>query len=174
MLRYLSVVVLGFAGLGAVNPRLSWLYVATAAVFELWLLARIRAEGSGPPAVGEPPYHFTGDEAQFIGRFRFYFAYPALARDAASVLAALGLSSLLLAPWLTYRTAFAPALLIGVNLLAVAAFTRRLAPILALRIRASKGDREALRQLELHEPLWAKIRVANEADHSNTGSTLDR
>ena len=98
MLRYLSVVVLGFAGLGAVNPRLSWLYVATAAVFELWLLARIRAEGSGPPAVGEPPYHFTGDEAQFIGRFRFYFAYPALARDAASVLAALGLSSLLLAP----------------------------------------------------------------------------
>ena len=161
MLRYLSVVVLGFAGLGAVNPPLSWLYVAAAALFELWLLGRIRAAGSGPAAVDEPPYRFTEDEARFVGRFRFYFAYPALARDAASVLAALGLSSLLLAPWLTYRTAFAQALLIGVNLFAVAAFTRRLAPILALRMRASKGDREALRQLELHEPLWAKIRAAN-------------
>ena len=161
MLRYSSVVVLGLAGLGAVNPPFSWLYVAAAALFELWLLRRIRAAGSGPAAVGEPPYHFTEDEAQFVGRFRFYFAYPALARDAASVLAALGLSSLLLAPWLTYRAAFAQALLVGANLLAVGAFTRRLAPILALRMRASKGDREALRQLELHEPLWAKIRAAN-------------
>ena len=34
---------------------------------------------------------------------------------------------------------------------------------MALRIAASKGDRAALRMLELHDPLWAKIRAANES-----------
>jgi hypothetical protein len=33
---------------------------------------------------------------------------------------------------------------------------------MVLRIAASKGDRTALRMLELHEPVWDKIRAANE------------
>lgn len=161
MLRYAAVLALGLAGLGAINPPLAWLYVAMAAAFEMWLARRLRTAGSGLPQAGVAPYHFTDEEAAFVGRYRFYFTYPALARDAASVLAALGLSALILAPWLTFRGAYPQALLAGANLLAVGAFTKRLAPLLALRIRASKGDREALRLLELHEPLWAKIRAGN-------------
>jgi hypothetical protein len=79
------------------------------------------------------------------------------------VLAALGIASLVLSPWLVFRGAFIPAALVGVNLLAVAALTRRLAPVMVLRIAANKGDREALRMLELHDPLWEKIRAANAA-----------
>jgi hypothetical protein len=161
MLRFAAVLVLGFAGLGAINPALSWIYVLFAAAFELWLVLRLRAAGRSPAMVGAAPYYFSEEEAAFIGRFRFYFIYPALARDAASVLAALGLSGLLLAPWLTYRGAFAQAILVGANLFAVAAFTRHLAPLLTLRMRASKADQAALRLLELHDPLWAKIRAGN-------------
>jgi hypothetical protein len=169
MLKLAAVLALGFAGLGAINAKLAWIYVVFAAAFETWLAARLRAEGSRPAAVNEPPYRFSEEEAAFIGRFRFYFAYPALARDSASVLAALGLSGLLLAPWLTYRGAYPQAILAGVNLFAVAAFTRRLAPLLQLRIRASKGDQAALRLLELHEPLWQKIRAGNR-DGADSGT----
>ncbi len=40
--------------------------------------------------------------------------------------------------------------------------TKRLAPHFALRVRASRGDREALRMLELLDPLWAKIKAVNQ------------
>ncbi|HWI35847.1 MAG TPA: hypothetical protein VNU64_05280, partial [Burkholderiales bacterium] len=76
-------------------------------------------------------------------------------------LAAVGLSTLLLAPWLTYKHAFLPAAIIGMNLFAVARFTKMLSPMLTLRIAASRGDRDSLRMLEIHGPLWAKIRDAN-------------
>src|SRR5216117_145054 len=71
------------------------------------------------------------------------------------------LSALVLAFWLLYRQAFVQAVLAGVNLLAVARFTRLLSPQMALRITASRGDRAALRLLEAHDPAWAKIRAAN-------------
>jgi hypothetical protein len=32
---------------------------------------------------------------------------------------------------------------------------------MAQRMNAAKGDRAALRVLELHDPLWAKINAAN-------------
>lgn len=170
MLKYAAVLALGLAGLGAINPPLAWLYIVFAAAFEAWLARRLRAEGGRPAPVGAAPYRFTEEEAAFVGRYRFYFAYPALARDGASVLAAIGLSSLVLAPWLTFRGAYPQALLAGANLLAVGAFTKRLAPLLALRMRASKGDREALRLLELHEPLWAKIRAGNSEGGAGSGA----
>jgi hypothetical protein len=47
------------------------------------------------------------------------------------------------------------------NLFAVARFTKMLSPLLALRIAASRGDRDSLRMLEIHDPLWTKIRAAN-------------
>jgi hypothetical protein len=74
-----------------------------------------------------------------------------------------GLTALLLAPWLTFRHALVQAVLVGVNLFAVARFTKLLAPQLALRVAASKGDRTALRMLEIHDPLWMKIQAANNA-----------
>ena len=161
--KYGAVAILGLAGLAALQPGvLSWAYIAAFVAFELWLLRRLAAAGRDPVPVGQPPYHFEEEEAAFVGRYRFYFAYPAMARESASVLAALGLTALLLAPWLIFRLALVPAALTGLNLFVVARLTKQLAPLMALRIAASKGDRGALRLLELHDPLWAKIRAANE------------
>lgn len=162
MRNYAPVGFLLLGGLAALYPQpMAWVFVVAFMLFEFWLLRRLNREGSAPPALHEPPYHFTEEEAALIARYRFYFAYPQLARSASSILAALGLASLVLSPWLVFRGAFLPAALIGVNLLAVGSLTRRLAPVLVLRIAASKGDRAALRLLELHDPLWEKIRNAN-------------
>jgi hypothetical protein len=156
------VLILLLAGLAALYPQpMAWVFVAGFMALEFWLLRRLNREGSAPPATGEAPYHFTEEEARLVARFRFYFAYPQLARAAASMLAALGLASLVLSPWLVFRGALLPAALIGVNLLAVGSLTRRLVPLMVLRIAANKGDRAALRQLELHDPLWEKIKAAN-------------
>jgi len=143
---------------------MAWAYVAVVGAFELWLARRVAEAGSDAVLADEAPYGFTGDEARLVQRYRFYFTYPALARGASSVLAAIGLSGLVLALWLTYRFAFLPAALIGINLFAVARFTRRLAPVMALRLAASRGDREALELLSAHDPAWAKIRAANDPE----------
>jgi hypothetical protein len=162
---YLSLGFLFLGGFAALKPGvLPWVYVAAVLVFEMWLLRRISAVGSAPVPPGEAPYHFTAEEAALVGRFRFYFTYPEIARHAASALAALGLSAIVLAPWLTFKQALLPAVLIGINLFAVGRMTKVVAPLIGLRIRASKGDREALRLLEVHDPAWAKIRAANEAE----------
>lgn len=160
--KYGAAGILGLAGVAALNPLMSWAYIGAFAAFELWLVRRAASAARGPVPVDEAPYRFTEEEAAFVARHRFYFAFPTLAREASSVLAALGLTALLLAPWLTYRHALVQAALIGLNLFAVARFTKQLAPLPALRVAASKGDRAALRMLELHDPLWAKIRAANE------------
>jgi len=157
--------VLLLAGWAALTPQpMAWVYVAGVGGFELWLARRIAAVGKDPLAAGAPPYGFTEDEARLVQRYRFYFTDPLLARDASSVLAAVGLSGLVLALWLTFKQAFLPAVLIGFNLFAVARFTRLLAPLMALRIAASRGDRDALLMLEVHDPAWAKIRAGNEAE----------
>jgi len=152
------VAVLVFAGWAALSPRpMAWAYIAVVAAFELWLGRRVASARADAVLAGEPPYHFTEEEARLVQRYRFYFTYPALARGASSILAAIGLTGLVLALWLTYRFAFLPAALIGINLFAVARFTRRLAPVMALRLAASRGDREALDLLSAHDPAWAKI-----------------
>ncbi len=158
-----AALMLVLAGWAALDPgTMAWVYIGALTAFELWLTRRMATTGSGPVAAGEPPYHFTLEEAELVGRYRFYFTYPRAAREASPVLAALGLSTLLLAPWLTYKHAFVQALLIGVNLFAVARFTKAVAPLMALRIAASKGDRAALRMLESHDPAWSKIRSSKE------------
>jgi hypothetical protein len=143
---------------------MAWAYIAVVAAFELWLARRVRATGSDAVIAGEAPYHFTEEEARLVQRYRFYFTYPVLARGASSVLAAIGLTGLVLALWLTYRFAFLPAALIGINLFAVARFTRRLSPVMALRLAASRGEREALDLLSAHDPAWVKIRAANDPE----------
>ena len=143
---------------------MAWLYIGVVGAFELWLARRIAAVGRDPVAVGLPPYHFTEDEARLVQRYRFYFTYPVVARDCSSVLAAVGLSALVLALWLMVRQAFLPAVLIGLNLFAVARFTKVLAPQMALRIAASRGDRDALLLLGAHDPAWTKIRSGNEGE----------
>ena len=140
---------------------MAWAYVILVAAFEFWLARRIRAVGFAPVTPLEAPYHFDAEEAELVGRYRFYFTYPKIARDSSSVLAAIGLTALLLTPWLTYKHAFFQAALIGVNLFMVARFTKLLAPQMALRVAAHRGDRQSLRLLELHDPAWEKIRAAN-------------
>ena len=152
------------AGWTFLNAAAAWAYTAAFVAFEFWLLRAIGAGGRRPAAVGEAPYHFTQDEADLVGRYRFYFTWPDRARAASSVLAALGLSALALAPWLTYKHAFLQAAVIGVNLFAVARLTKAVAPLVALRIAASHADRDALRLLEAHEPAWSKIRAGNQPE----------
>jgi hypothetical protein len=164
MLKYGAVVMLVLAGWAALDPqRMSWVFFAAAAAFEVWLLARMRAVEQGRVPVDEPPYRFSAEEARFIERYRFYFTYPEAAAQAGSVLAAIGLAGMVLALWLTFRQAFMQGALIGANLFLVGWLTKRLAPLFALRIAASRGDRDALRMLELLDPVWAKIRAANQS-----------
>ena len=131
-------------------------------LFEFWLLRAMRDVGKAPVAIGEAPYHFTADEADLIQRYRFYFTYPARAQASSSVLAALGLTALVLAPWLTWKQAFLQAIVIGVNLFAVARLTKVVAPLMVLRVAAAHADRDALRLLEAHDPAWSKIKAGNE------------
>ena len=153
-----SIAVLLLCGFSFLRSEVSWAYLAAVAVFELLLMRRIASAGTGPVAVDEPPYRFSAEEAKFVARYRFYFTYPRMAREASSVLAALGLTALALVPWLIYKMEFIQAMLIGANLFLVARYTRELAPVMALRVRAHQGDRAALRMLELHDSLWKKIR----------------
>jgi len=159
---YASLGFLMLAGFAALRPQpMAWVFIGVVMAFELWLARRISQAGRGAPAANQAPYHFTDEEVAFIGRYRFYWTYPGIANHSSSALAAIGLSTLLLAPWLTYKVAFLPAAIIGMNLFAVARFTKMLSPLLALRIAASRGDRASLRMLEIHDPLWAKIRAGN-------------
>lgn len=148
---------------------MAWAYVGMLGVFEFWLYRRMQGLGDEPVPVDAAPYHFTADEARLLRRFRFYFTYPALARDCSSILSAIGLSGLVLGIWLTFKQAFVPAALIGLNLFAVTRFTKVLAPLLTLRMAASRGDRDALFMLEVHDPAWAKIRAGNEAGRKMDG-----
>ena len=162
MLKYGAVAILILAGLGAIYPRpMAWTYILAFMAFEFWLLRRMGSVGEGPPPAGEPPYRFDADEAQLIGRYRYYFTFPAIAREAASVLAAIGLSALVLSPWLVYRQELLAAMLVAMNLLAVATLTKRLSPVMVLRIAANKGDRASLRLLEAHDSAWGKIKEGN-------------
>src|SRR5690606_18903232 len=161
-LKYGGVLMLMLAGWAGIDPpRMSWLFIAVVAAFEVWLFSRMRAAGRDPVTAGEPPYHFSAEEAALVGRYRFYFTFPATAAGAGSVLAAIGLSSMLLAVWFTFRNVLVPAVIVGLNLFLVGWLPRQVAPVHALRLKASRGNREALRLLELVQPAWNKIRAGN-------------
>ena len=143
-----AYVTLGFlllAGLTFLQGAVAWLYIAAVAGFELWLARRIAAVGREPVAAGEPPYNLSPEEAELVGRYRFHFTYPGVARQSASILAAIGLASLVLAPWLTIKHQLVEAILLGANLFAVARFTKTLSPMLAPA------------RVEHHRSAWAKI-----------------
>src|SRR5919198_5846940 len=143
-MKYASVLMLILAGWAALTPEpMSWLFIAAVAVFEIWLARRLRLQRREPVTVMQPPYHFTAEEAELIARYRFYFAYPALAAQAGSALAAIGLAGMVLALWLTFRQAYVQGALVGLNLFAVAWLTKQVAPVYALRVQANSGNREA-------------------------------
>lgn len=153
------------AGWTFLDVAVAWAYIAAFIAFEFWLLRALATGGKGPVVVGEGPYYFSADEAELVGRYRFYFTWPERARAASSVLSALGLTGLALVAWLVYKHAFLQAAVIGVNFFAVARLTKAVAPLMALRI-ASQVDRQALRLLEAHDPAWSKIRAGNQPEKS--------
>ena len=142
---YLTVGVLMLAGWTFLNVGVVWVYLGAAVAFEFWLLRRAAAMGRHPADSGAPPYHFTEDEARIVGRFRFYFTETGAARSLASVLAAIGLTAIVLAPWLAYRGAGVPAGLVLFNMFLAVALTRRVVPM---------GDTGKA---------WDKIRAGNQA-----------
>jgi hypothetical protein len=142
---YLTVGVLLLAGWTFLNVGVVWAYLGAAMAFELWLLRRAAAMGSHPAAIEQPPYHFTEQEARIVGRFRFYFTETGVARSLASVLAAIGLTAIVLAPWLAYRGAGVPAGLVLCNMVLTVVLTRRVVPM---------GDTGRA---------WDKIRAGNQA-----------
>jgi hypothetical protein len=140
---YGTVGVLLLAGWTFLKADVAWAYLAATVAFEAWLAGKLATTGRQPAAAGEPPYHFSDEEARLVGRYRFYFTDPGKARQLSSVLAAVGLTALVLMPWLAYKAAFVQAALIGANVLAVAYLTRRLVPMTDTR------------------SVWEKIRAGN-------------
>ena len=134
----------------------SWAFAAAEFAFLAWLARELRKTNLAAllARAREP---LERDEADIVQRYLLYFARPAFARECASTLAALGLASLVLVPWLTYKLQWAQALLIGVFVFAVARLTKLTSPVYALRLATAKGDRDALRLLSAHDGAMRKL-----------------
>lgn len=134
----------------------SWAFAAVEFAFLAWLARALRrADPAALRARAAEP--LDPDESDIVQRYPLYFARPAFARECASTLAAIGLASLAVVPWLTYKLQWAPAVLIGVFLFAVAKLTKLMSPVYALRLATAKGDREALRLLAAHDGAARKL-----------------
>lgn len=137
-------------------PSGSWAFAGVEFAFLAWLARQVRSV-SGAALVAGAREPLDADEEDLVRRYPFYFSQPALARECASTLAAVGLISLLLVPWLTYKLEFPQAAGIGVFLFAVAKLTKLLSPVYSLRMATAKGDREALRLLSAHDGAARKL-----------------
>jgi hypothetical protein len=152
-----TLAVIALASVAFFYPaRGAWLFAAAEFAFLAWLARRMRKTDAAAliARAREPLEH---DEADIVQRYPLYFAHPELARQSASMVAALGLASLVLVPWLTYKLQWAQAIVIGICLFPVGRLTRVLSPLLALRMAANKGDREALRLLGAHDGARRKL-----------------
>lgn len=137
-------------------PSGAWAFAAAEFAFLAFLARELRrADGAALTARAQQP--LEPDEADVVHRYALYFARPDFARECASTLAAVGLASLVLVPWLTYKLQWAQAVLIGVMLFAVARLTKLLSPLYALRLQTAKGDRDALRLLSAHDGAARKL-----------------
>jgi biotin transporter BioY len=134
----------------------SWAFAAAEFAFLAWLGRELRRTNlTALLARAHEP--LARDEADIVQRYALYFERPAFARECASTLAALGLASLVLVPWLTYKLQWAQAILIGVFVFAVARLTKLTSPVSALRLATAKGDRDALRLLSAHDGAMRKL-----------------
>ena len=162
-----AIAVAALAGWGLLDPRpASWAFAAAEFAFLAWLVRKLRAADAAAlrSRAIEP---LEPDEADVVQRYPLYFSRPDFARECASTLAALGLASLVMVPWFTYKLQWVPAILIGVFLFAVARLTKLLSPVFALRLATAKGDRDALRLLSAHDGAARKLsgRLAPEPEH---------
>ena len=126
---YATVGALVLAGWAFLRADMAWVYLAATLAFEAWICARMASAGRHSAAASEPPYNFTEEEARLVGRFRLFFTDAVQARQLGSALASIGLTALVLVPWLAYKEAFVPAGLVFLNILLVTWLTRRLIPM---------------------------------------------
>jgi len=167
-----ALAVAAFAGWAFLAPPSgAWAFAAAEFAFLAWLGREVRgADAAALRARAREP--LEPDEADIVQRYPLYFARPGLARECASTLSALGLASLVVVPWLTYKVQWAPAILIGVFLFAVARLTKVMSPVYSLRLATAKGDREALRLLSAHDGAARKLsahHVPQPEEHRATG-----
>jgi biotin transporter BioY len=134
----------------------SWAFAAAEFAFLAWLAHELRKTNL-MALLARAREPLAPDEADLVQRYALYFERPAFARECASTLAALGLASLVLVPWLTYKVQWAQALLIGIFVFAVARLTKLMSPVYALRLGTAKGDRDALRLLSAHDGAMRKL-----------------
>ena len=132
----------------------AWAFAAAELAFLAWLSRVLRRTD---PGMLLNRTSLEADEADIVRRYPLYFARPGFARECASTLAAFGLATLVLVPWLTYKLQWAQAVLIGVMLFAVARLTRLMSPVHALGLATAKGDRDALRLLSAHDGAARKL-----------------
>ena len=137
-------------------PSGGWAFAAAEFAFLAWLARELRRTSFAAlqARAAEP---LDADEAELVRRYPLYFARPAFARECASTLAATGLASLVLVPWLTYKLQWPAALLIGILLFAVGKLTKLMSPVYVLRVATAKGDRDALRLLSAHDGAARKL-----------------
>jgi len=135
-----------------------WAFAAAEFAFLAWLARELR-RADAVTLKARAREALDADEAEIVQRYPLSFARPALARECASTLAAIGLASLILAPWLTYKVQWAQAILIGIQLFPVGRLTKLMSPVYALRIATNKGDRNALRLLSAHDGAMRKLSV---------------
>lgn len=144
-------------------PVGSWALAALEFAFLAWFSHELRrVDGAALLARASAP--LEPDEVELIGRYRAYFARPAFTRECASTLAAIGLSTLVLVPWLIYKLQWAQAILIGMMLFAVGRLTKLASPVYALRLAGAKGDREALRLLAAHDGAARKLSAPDQPE----------
>ena len=143
----------------------AWAFAAADFAFLAWLARELRrSDAAALRARARQP--LDADEADLVTRYPLYFERPAFARECASTLAALGLASLVLVPWLTYKLQWAQAILIGALVFAIARLTRLMSPLSALKLATAKGDRDALRLLSAHDGAMRKLSMENLAENS--------
>lgn len=134
----------------------SWAFAAVEFAFLAWLGRELRAS-NGAALCAQAREPLEPDESDVIRRYAFYFGRPGIVREVASTLAAIGLATLVVVPWLIYKLQWSQAILIGMMLFAVGRLTKLASPVYALRLAGAKGDREALRLLSAHDGAARKL-----------------
>jgi hypothetical protein len=131
----------------------AWAFAAADFAFLAWLARELRrTDAAALRARARQP--LEADEADIVTRYPLYFERPAFARECASTLAALGLASLVLVPWLTYKLQWAQAT--------------------ALKLASAKGERSALRLLSAHDGAMRKLSTENLVQQPEPGRERGR
>jgi hypothetical protein len=147
----------------------AWAFAASEFAFLAWLARQMRASDAAALR-GRAREPLDADESEVVERYPAYFGRPAFAGECAATLAALGLASLLVVPWLTYKQQWAPAIMAGVMLFRVGRLTRLLSPVYALRLAIAKGDRDALRLLSAHDGAMRKLSAHHAPEPEQAGA----